>query len=305
MSETRQELAAAKLNLLLLIRGRRGDGYHELATVMVAIDWADTVRVSLTAEPGVRLTVSGDWEVPAGPANLAWRAASLFVERSGCHCGVAIELTKRIPPGAGLGGGSSDAGAVLRALRRLAAPAVPAAALVEWAAELGSDVPFFAAGCAAALCEGRGERVRPLRSGLVGSPVLVVYPGFGCATRDIYRRWRKSLTSIPPEPKMIIAALEAGLAETVGRSAYNALAEAVMGKFPILALIREQLAATGVLGTGLTGSGSSLFGLYRDRQEAGQAKEALAQRFGTSLTVCLASCIDPGGVEAAGWRSPK
>lgn len=182
--------APAKLNLHLRVVGLRPDGYHELDSVFHTIGLADTVR--LEAAPEVRLTCSD----PAleGPANLALRAAHALRARAGEGRGVHVRLEKRIPPGAGLGGGSSDAAAVLKGLNRLWGLGLSPEALAEVGAGLGSDVPFFLVGGAARV-RGRGERVTALAP-LAGTWCLLVHPCVTLSTAEVYRAWDRARAGV-------------------------------------------------------------------------------------------------------------
>lgn len=178
------ERAPAKVNLYLEVLHRRGDGYHELETVFQTIDLCDRVTVSLRADEQLTLRCD-DPSLPADQRNLAWRAAQRYREAAGLRAGVDIVLEKRIPAGAGLGGGSADAAAVLRALERLGGRPLGRERLRELAAELGSDVPFCLEG-GTAHATGRGERLQPLPP-LPPLPLTVLLPeGAACATPAVY-----------------------------------------------------------------------------------------------------------------------
>jgi len=200
--------APAKLNLYLEVLGRRSDGFHELVTVLTTLDLADELGLSLRPRtPGlaagladIDLTVGGDdpraTAIPGGPDNLVVRAAAALLEAADARdaTGVRLELTKRIPAGGGLGGGSSDAAATLLGLNRLLNEPLPPAALAGLAAGLGSDVPFFLTG-GTALASGRGERVRPI-PGPAEVAVELLVPPFGVATPAVFG----ALDAGPPGP---------------------------------------------------------------------------------------------------------
>ncbi|MBA3685012.1 MAG: 4-(cytidine 5'-diphospho)-2-C-methyl-D-erythritol kinase [Planctomycetes bacterium] len=175
--------APAKINLHLEVLGRRDDGFHAIETVFQTIDLHDEVVVRLVAQAGITLTVAGA-DLPADATNLAWRAADAWLGRRP-GTGIAIELIKRIPAGAGLGGGSSDAAAVLRALQSLAEHPLPPAELAELAAGLGSDVPFFLIG-GTAHAVGRGEQLTPLPD-LPAVALTILRPAAECPTPAVYR----------------------------------------------------------------------------------------------------------------------
>jgi 4-diphosphocytidyl-2-C-methyl-D-erythritol kinase len=177
--------APAKLNLSLRVLGRRDDGFHEIETLMVPLPGlADRIEIGEADAFAFECDHPG---VPADDSNLAVRALRLFERRSGTTLPLRLRLEKHVPAGAGLGGGSSDAAAVLRLLAERAG-GVPPDTLAELAAELGSDVPFFLAD-GPAWCRGRGERIEPAPD-LAALPVLLLKPWFAVSTPEAYRRWR-------------------------------------------------------------------------------------------------------------------
>jgi 4-diphosphocytidyl-2-C-methyl-D-erythritol kinase len=266
----------AKLNLFLEILGRRDDGYHELATLMVAVNLYDGLEFTEEPSGAVRLLCDHD-DLGTGSDNLVCRAAELVRRRSGHAGGVTIRLRKKIPLAAGLAGGSSDAAAALAGLNRWWNLGWDSSRLAELGAELGSDVPFFFA-TPAAWCTGRGERVEPLRLGRVLDFVLVC-PPVGLSTAEVFR----NLTP-PAEPlsgQDIREAARAGDVEELGRRLYNRLQPVAERLCPAVANACERLARLGPAGQMMSGSGSSVFALCRDGGEAlrlartlGRAREA-------------------------------
>ena len=185
--------APAKINLSLRVLGRRADGFHEIETLMVPLDLADELEVETTDSAGVDgiELVCSDPTLPTGAGNLVYRAAALFKTRTDCKVPpVRITLTKHVPHGAGLGGGSSDAAAVLLALNETVGAGFTTAELAAMAAELGSDVPFFVYRCAA-VCRGRGEIIEPTEFNEV-LPLVLFKPAFPVPTPWAYGRWRDS-----------------------------------------------------------------------------------------------------------------
>ncbi|HZU36850.1 MAG TPA: 4-(cytidine 5'-diphospho)-2-C-methyl-D-erythritol kinase, partial [Gemmataceae bacterium] len=203
-------------------------------------------------------------DLSTGPDNLVWRAAALLQERTGCERGVSIRLTKRIPMAAGLAGGSSDAAATLAGLNRLWELGLPDARLAELGAELGSDVAFFFA-TPAAWCTGRGEQVTPLS---LGRPLrfVLVCPPVGLSTAAVYRG-----VTVPAEPQTgeeIREAVKVGDVEEIGRRLHNRLQPVAERLCPEVAALRSRLEALRPAGQLMSGSGTSLFALCRDRGEA-------------------------------------
>ncbi len=265
-------LAPAKLNLFLEVLGRRPDGYHEIETVMVAISLCDTLTIQ--DEPtGVLRLRCNDPTLPVGAENLVIRAADRLREATGCRRGADIELIKAIPAQAGLAGGSSDAAATLAGLDQLWGLGLAPEQKDALAAEVGSDVPFFNH-LPAAVCRGRGERVKPVSLDREYHFVLIC-PPLGVSTADVYCR------VVPPEePRAagkILAALERGETTELGRSLFNRLQPVAEAIRPELIRVRDALADLGPLldGFAMSGSGSAYFGLCRDRPAARHAAEVL------------------------------
>ncbi|MBI1357819.1 MAG: 4-(cytidine 5'-diphospho)-2-C-methyl-D-erythritol kinase [Acidobacteria bacterium] len=266
--------AFAKVNLGLRILERRPDGFHELRTVFQTISLADRLRVS--HEPGGEARVELRCSDPAleSDDNLAARAARELLARTGCGGTVRIELEKRIPHGAGLGGGSSDAAAVLTALDRLLEPKPSGAVLYQAAAALGSDVPFFLLG-GRAVGLGRGEEVYPLPE-TPAQWMLLLVPGVRVATAEAYRNLAAARGgALTPDRKgFIVSSFCSGFrapeaAEPrVGADWANDFEETVFQSLPDLELLKQRLREAGAACALLSGSGSALFGMFGSRQEA-------------------------------------
>jgi 4-diphosphocytidyl-2-C-methyl-D-erythritol kinase len=226
--------APAKVNLFLEVLGKRPDGYHDLATLMVAVSLFDTLEFKEDRSKATVLDVLPDPSAPAdearpapspGPDNLVWRAAELLRRRFGRDDGVRIRLIKRIPLAAGLGGGSSDAAATLAGLNRLWRLGLGRADLERLGAELGSDVPFFFS-APAAWCTGRGEVVMPL---VPGRPLWLVLacPPVGLSTAAVFGTL--ALPQTPESGDAVRRAFAAGDVEALGRSLHNRLQPAAEG----------------------------------------------------------------------------
>ncbi len=262
--------APAKVNLGLRITGRRADGYHELDSVFVPIDWADEVCVELEPAPaqGVRLSFEGNARgVPAGEENLAARAARGFLDAAGLCAVAVVRLSKRIPIAAGLGGGSSDAGAVLRALAALCPDAVAPRVLAALALRLGADVPYFLDPRPARV-RGVGERIEPLAA-LPPLCLLLAHPGVPLATAEVYRAY-DALGAGSRDA----AAAGSGPALPPGLDLRNDLEPAALRLCPPLGRLRRQLRELCPHGVGMSGSGPTLFALFPGPEQA----EAAARR---------------------------
>lgn len=256
--------APAKLNLGLRVLGRRPDGYHEIDSVFVPLDLADELEIGVS-EPcgdrsGVSLALAGEATgVPAGPENLARRAARAFLEEAGVQARVELRLRKWIPAAAGLGGGSSDAAAVLRGLAALLPDRVSSEGLRALALSLGADVPYFLDPRPARV-RGIGERIDALGE-MEPVPVLLAHPGAGLATAEVYACY----DALQPAPAPARGAVLPGLP---GPGLHNDLAAAAERLCPEIARLREALLAAGPRGVGLSGSGPTLFAVFPSRQEA-------------------------------------
>lgn len=257
-------LAPAKLNLYLRVLGKRPDGYHELETIFERLDLADT----LTFEPADALSLTcSDPTLSYGEDNLVLKAARLLQREAGVVRGARIHLEKRIPVAAGLGGGSSDAAAALDGLNRLWALNLPQQRLIELAAMLGSDVPFFIAPQPFAIGLGRGERCEPLPSPLRLAHVLVV-PAERLSTAEVYAGAQFPLTPPRRSLSMVAHALRNGSLRELADGLWNDLEPEAIRRCPVIATIRTHLKDLGCLGVRMSGSGSGVFGLCADTAHA-------------------------------------
>jgi len=256
--------APAKVNLFLAVRGERPDGYHEVETVLQAVSLWD--ELILRRGRGITVTC-GNPDVPSGDNNLCCRAARLLAERTGHDieaAGVAIVLRKNIPMQAGLGGGSSDAAATLVGLNRLWGLRLRRQELIQIAAEIGADVPFFIHG-GAALGTGRGERLQRLAPGPV-LHMVVANRGPGVSTAWAYSRWRPGARG--PSLRRTLAALGAGSPDAVAAALRNDLEAAVLPHRSDIAELKARLMEAGAVGTLMCGSGSAVFGLFQTPRAA-------------------------------------
>lgn len=293
-NETKRTVhAPAKLNLFLEVFGRRDDGFHELETLMVPIRWFDSLSFEPTpvmpGRPGeICFSLGGiDTEsnaVPSDRTNLVVRAMDLLRRRSGCERGAKVELFKRIPSAAGLGGGSSDAAAALELANRAWGLDYRPEQLAEMAVELGSDVPFFLSH-GAAICRGRGEVVEPLRN-TVPLHVVIVKPPAALATREVYGKLdelspRDSVrgeAGSQPRIGALSRALRQGDLFSVGRRMSNRLQAAADALSPWIGRVRTAFAALDFLGHQLSGSGAAYFGVCRHAQHAQRLATILRTR---------------------------
>ena len=259
--------AFAKVNLGLHILGKRPDGYHELRTVFQTISLHDTLTFRLTRRPGIAIETN-DAALPVGRENLVWRAVDALRRELRIRSGVRVELWKRIPVARGLGGGSSDAAAALLALLRLTGRKLPTGRLVELAASLGADVPFFLFG-GRALGVGRGAEVYPLPDS-PARPVVVVSPrDIAVSTHQAYGWASRRLTKRNLATKLwSFCAL---CWSTQGEGASNDFEAAVFPRYPRLARLKRGLLERGAAEAALAGSGSAVFGVFRSPAQARRA----------------------------------
>ena len=269
--------ARAKINLTLEVLGVRPDGYHDIRSLVMPISLSDDISFSSSGGISLDVESSGECDLTkVGPVegNLAYRAAVLLKRETGCKDGVAIRLVKRIPAGAGLGGGSADGAAVLVGLNDFWRLGMSRDELAVLGAELGSDVPALALG-GCVLMEGRGERVAS--EGCSGPlDIVLVFPGVFTSTAEVYRNCVPQLTNGGQIVDNMRRALSRGDASAVAAALHNGLAAAAESLHPEIARAREALAAAGALGSSMTGSGSCVFGLARNAGHAVEIAHRLA-----------------------------
>ncbi len=263
--------AHGKINLTLDVGEKRADGYHSLRTVFLQIAPCDKVRVALSPETGIRLDVSGN--APSGPDNLAYQAAERWLTCTGAAVGVQITLEKELPVGAGLGGGSSDAAAVLMLLNHLLPH--PETTPDQLAGELGADVAFFLQG-GCALGEGRGEVLSPLPQP-IAFPLVVASPGVGISTAWAYRELDRKRAEGQLRPGHATAALvDAVLRGDDWRPHIsNDFEPVILGSFPEVAAAKRTLTECGARAAMLCGSGDSVFGVFDTEEDADHAVDRL------------------------------
>lgn len=265
-------LAPAKVNLRLQVFGRRADGYHDLVTTMVALDLADRVSVRPRDDGALTLAVEGprhSADVPTDERNLVWRAARETLTRLGSRRGLDLRVEKHVPSRAGLGGGSSDAAACVAAVCHALRAELDDRECELLLAELGSDCVFFARAAAtgAAVCEGRGERVRPLPAPAPPWSVAIVVPSVDCPTAEVFAALEFPL-SAPGDGHSLDFRLPQRCALETRPWLVNDLEEAAIRVHPELASWRSLLDTTRAAHFRMSGSGSAFFGIHDDEHEA-------------------------------------
>ncbi len=287
-----EEKAYAKLNLTLDVGPKRGDGYHDISSIMIPISLCDEVRVTTgTGEPW---QVRSDNEaVPTGRKNLCCKAAKAYYEAAGGDPdGLTVEITKRIPVKGGLAGGSADAAAVLRALNRLDGGRFSGEELERIGLTVGSDVPFCVRN-APCLVEGRGERLTEVHA-MPECFYVLVHPGFAVSTPELYYRLDNLRVPAHPKTEQMLRALESGDLRDIGCHLLNVFEYALLGEHPELTKIENALDNCGAMGTSMTGSGAVMFGVFASFDFAATASMSLMQ---VGYQTFLATNLPPAGEE--------
>lgn len=278
--------ANAKINLHLDVIGKRESGYHDVVSVMQSVSLYDTLTVTRETEMGISLDTGG--ALPADDSNLIVRAAKCYFAASGAPFGVNVILEKRIPMAAGMGGGSADAAAMLKALNELDGNRYTVQELAGMGAAIGADVPFCVQG-GTCLCEGVGEILTPVLNN-ISATVVVAMGGEGVSTPaafgaldrlfDGYKNFDGAVS-----PKSLIRALEAGNVGDAAAALFNRFEAVIEPLRPAVARIKRTMLQSGALAAQMSGSGPSVFGIFEDEQSASRAVEAL-QNEGVRAFVC-------------------
>lgn len=274
---TLREKAFAKINLTLDVLGKRPDGYHDLRSVMQTVSLCDDIEIDLDTGMPWRLLCS-DGEIPCDQRNLAWKAARLYLDTIGEEPdGVEIRIIKRIPSQAGLGGGSSDAAAVFRALNRHYGSRLTAQALADLSGRIGSDIPFCVMG-GTVMAEGRGELLRKLPA-MQDCHVVICKPDFPVSTPVLYRKLDESVVDVHPDNPSMEAALVAGDFTGVTRNVFNVFDPVVSAEHPEIGDIKSLCLSCGAAAAQMSGSGSAVFALFAGETQALNALYRLEEAY--------------------------
>ena len=259
--------APAKVNLYLRITGRRHDGYHLLDSLMVPISLGDEVEISrVDGAPGSLALAADDPDLPLGEDNTVRQAVRAFRERTGRLEPVAVNIRKRIPIGAGLGGGSTDAAAALRGMNDLLGAGLSVEDLLALGLSVGADVPFFIRG-ESARARGIGEELSAVGP-LPRLWMVVLFPNLAVSTAWVYRNFRSKLTK-PSNNNNLVRKLDTP--HEVVEVLVNDLETVTMGRYPRIARLKDRLNESGAIGSLMSGSGSAVFGVFADEAGARQA----------------------------------
>lgn len=269
--------APAKINLFLLIAGKRPDGFHELETLMAKIDWYDELLFEPGHTDGIELVCRGPHWAPDGPDNLVWQACTLLLEKAGRSTPLRVTLTKNIPAGTGLGSASSDCAAALLGLNRFADLNQPTDVLHDIAAQLGSDIAFFLYG-PAAFCSGRGEKIRPLAENFPFD-ALVLTPNISVPTKSVYGNYRHDPARHEYLAEQIKPLFSKKSIDSVAKMCANMLETSCFELHQKLAELKDRCEAYCGCKVCLSGSGSAMFILNPDRQRLPQLQSWLKNEF--------------------------
>ena len=282
--------APAKINLFLKVLARRPDGYHELETWMQKLALSDRILLTLRDGSGIRLRCTGG-DLPEDETNLAWKAAAFFftASRHGTQHGLDITLEKNIPVAAGLGGGSSDAGTVLKGLNSLFDNEFSESVLLDIGRKLGADVPFFVAEHDAVLATGIGDRMEPVPS-LDQCTFLLVNPGYTVSTRWVYENFtltKHSKNSTFPGSQKL------GSDTFMLTEMTNDLERVTISKYPEIEGIKKKLRAAGAVAALMSGSGPTVFGVFPDQEglhplDISDVAQKLRREYGDKIFVVRA-----------------
>jgi len=266
--------APAKINLYLNILGKRSDGYHEVETVLQLVDLCD--KISLKDIPEGIVLSSNNPVLPLDENNSAYRAAELLISELKINRGIKIHIDKHIPVASGLGGGSSDAAAVLTGLNELWSLGLTRIELVELGKRVGTDVPFFIWGYTTALGVGRGEEA--IRLDARPRWYVLVNPGVEVSTKEIYSEWQERLICKDKDINLFISVLRNETIDKLNALLYNSLEELALARYPVILEVKRELEKSGVKGVLMSGSGSTVFGILENKKEGVKIKNKLCRK---------------------------
>ena len=282
-----EEKAYAKINISLDVTGRRADGYHDMVMIMQTVSLCDELTLSIEDGEGVSARSNLRF-IPGDERNLAVKAAKKYLEAVGERDkGVSIDIRKNIPVGAGMGGGSADAAAVLRGMNRAFAGRLREEELISLASDTGSDVAFCLVG-GTMLATGRGEKLSPLPP-VPPCYIAVCKPNFSISTPELFKKLDSVHLKGHPDTAGLISALEKGSLPELCRRMYNVFEDVGDRRMRTVSQIKGQLLDHGALGAVMTGTGSAVFGVFHDRKQAETACGEMKKEYGFC---CVAEAVD-------------
>ncbi len=286
-------LSPAKINLMLKVLGKREDGYHDLYSVMQPVTLYDNITIEAGEGAGIAIECLNA-DLPSDSSNIAFRAAELFLDRTGIKKRVFITIDKKIPVGAGLGGGSSNAATVLMALNTLLDGGLKERELMEMGACLGSDVPFFILK-GPALATGRGEILE--RITLPGCHYILVNPGFQVSTAWVYGNL--DLTKNLENNTLTYSRQAFGGCEQIKERLFNDLEPVTAARHPQVSRLKEMLMENGASGALMSGSGPTVFGIFDEPWRAARAFDAIKARLDAAHSVFLVQGVEGASTNGA------
>jgi 4-diphosphocytidyl-2-C-methyl-D-erythritol kinase len=267
--------AYGKINISLDIVGKREDGYHLLEMIMQSIELYDEIEIKIIRE-GIEIKCDRHF-IPTDERNLAYKAAELFIKNYNINSGVSIDIVKRIPVAAGLAGGSSDCATVLKLMNKLFEINASEEELMKLGVTLGADVPYCIKG-GTALCEGIGEGITPLDS-FENHIVVLVKPPFGVSTREVYKNFDINKAKVHPNTKALISKMKENDLYYVANNMKNLLENVTLRKHKSIYGIKEIMVSKGALGSMMSGSGPTVFGLFDDMQLAQKCYDEMKKKY--------------------------
>jgi len=259
--------AHAKINLSLDVLNKREDGYHNLRMIMQTIQLHDTISIH-EIPSGVEIKCAAPY-VPNNSTNIAYKAAEAMINKYKLDAGVRIVIDKKIPVAAGLAGGSTDAAAVLKGINILFKLGIPQNELMQIGKTIGADVPYCVIG-GTALAEGIGEKLTPLTL-FDNIPIVLIKPRIGVSTAWVYKNLNLDIVDNRPNTEMLISALEKRDIRLIAENMSNVLESVTIDKYPIIAKIKKDLIGKGSMGSIMSGSGPTVFGIFEDGEKAKRA----------------------------------
>ncbi|AKA71074.1 4-(cytidine 5'-diphospho)-2-C-methyl-D-erythritol kinase [Clostridium scatologenes] len=267
--------AYAKINLSLDVVGKREDGYHTLQMIMQTIDLYDLINIKKT-DKGINISCNKQY-VPTDERNLAYKAAELFMKTYDVCEGIDIYIKKYIPVAAGLAGGSTDAAAVLKAMRNMYRPDISDEKIMKLGLNIGADVPYCVIG-GTALCEGIGEKITKLNS-FKNHILVVVKPAFGVSTKEVYKNLDINKIKRHPDTNLLISSIEANNLNALARNMKNVLENVTLYKHVVLKDIKKEMINMGAQGTLMSGSGPTIFAFFSDMLKAQLCYDKMKKRY--------------------------
>ena len=278
-------LAPAKINLSLLIAGKRPDGFHEIETIMAKVDFFDEILIQQGQNAGIELNCTGPCWAPEGKENLIYQACEILLADCGSKSNLKITLTKNIPAGSGLGSASSDAAATLIGVNRLLALAISGEKLSKMAGRLGSDVAFFLDG-PLAYCTGRGEKIKKLNENFDFSALLIL-PDISVPTEKVYANYSHNPAAYEKLKGAINGHIRKNRIDLVSKMCANVLETSCFGLHKELGELKDKIESLGIGPVCLSGSGSAMFSVFdeSDKEKAGEYQRILEQEIGCKSVI--------------------